>query len=221
MACRDIRESISAFVDGEASPEEASRVREHLAACDRCRLLERQMRAMGAGVRQIRGSVPAGFREAVFARLDAEGALPPRKKVRFPSWRRAAVPLAAAAALGLFLLTSREAVRGPAVQGPATARLGTSSPPAPAPSAAGTAVSSSAAPASGPVAIAPPPAPAASARGNAGVLTAEEREMVALLDILEDPASLDADGDAEGMDLLVPGGAAEPAGGSRAGRGGA
>jgi len=46
MGCRDIRETISAWVDGEASPEEAASVREHLASCDRCRVLERLMRAV-------------------------------------------------------------------------------------------------------------------------------------------------------------------------------
>ena len=49
MGCRDIRETISACVDGEASPEAAALVREHLASCERCRVLERQMRAVGAG----------------------------------------------------------------------------------------------------------------------------------------------------------------------------
>lgn len=181
MACRDIRETISAFVDGEASPEEEARVRDHLASCDRCRVLERQMRAVGAGARQVRGRVPDGFREAVFARLDAEGALPPRKKIFSVSWRWAVVPLAAAAGLGLFLLTSREVVRAPVLQGPVTARVETFAPPAPSP-----------------VSPAPP-------RGSAVVLTAEDREMIALLDILEDPAAFDANGDAEGMDLLAPG----------------
>lgn len=164
MGCRDIRETISACVDGEASPEEAALVREHLASCERCRVLERQMRAVGAGVRQVRGSVPDAFREAVFARLDAEGVLPPRKKIFSVSWRWAAVPLAAAAALGFFLLTSRDAVRGPDFPGPAS-----------------------------------------SPQGNAVALSTEDREMIALLDLLEDPAAFDANGDAEGMELLAPG----------------
>jgi len=91
MSCRDIRESISACVDGESSPEEAAVVREHLASCERCRVLERQMRAVGAGVRQVRGSVPDRFREKVFARLESEGALRsgkrpfPRRGAGWPS----------------------------------------------------------------------------------------------------------------------------------------
>jgi len=177
MDCRDIRETISVCVDGEATPAEAASVREHLASCERCRVLERQMRALGAGVRQDRGRVPDRFREEVFARLESEGALPKRRIVTPAAWRWAAVPLAAAAGLGLFLLTSRDAVRGPE--------------------------------------------PPVSVQRTVAALSTEDREMVALLDILEDPADLDATDDAEGMDLLAPGGSAEPPNSSRGGRSGA
>jgi hypothetical protein len=190
MGCRDIRESISACVDGEASPWEAAAVREHLASCERCRVLERQMRAVGAGVRQVRGPVPDRFREEVFARLESEGALPKRKKVVPTAWRRVAVPLAAAAGLGLFLLTSREAVRGPVPPGPATARVDTSAPPAPSP------------------------------QGNGSALSTEDREMLAMLDLLEDPEAFDANDDAEGMDLLAPGDSADSPNPPRGGRSG-
>jgi hypothetical protein len=190
MGCSDIRESISAFVDGEASPRETAAVLEHLASCRRCRALERQMRAVGAGVRQIRESVPDRFREKVFARLDSEGALPPRKKMFSVSWRWAAVPLAVAAGLGLFLLTSREAVRGPVPLGPATARIETSAQRGP------------------------------SLPGNTAALSTEDREMLALLDVLEDPDVLDANDEADGMDLLAPGNAANPPDPRRGGRSG-
>ena len=204
MGCRDIRETISACVDGEASPEEAARVREHLASCERCRVLERQMRAVGAGVRQVRGSVPDGFREAVLARLDAEGALPKRKKVFPTAWRWAAVPLAAAAGLGLFLLTSREAVRTPVPQAPVTSRVETTTA---IPSVPGTA--------------ARPAVPPESAQGTTAALSIEDRKMIALLDILEDPAAFDANDDAEGMDLLAPGDSADSPNRPRGGRSGA
>lgn len=201
MGCRDIREPISACVDGEASPEEAALVREHLASCERCRVLERQMRAVGAGVRQVRGSVPDGFREEVFARLESEGALPPRKKIFSVSSRWAVVPLAAAAALGFFLLTSREAVRTPVSQGPVAARVEMSAPVSPVPGPAVT-----------------PGVPPAS---KAVSLSAEDREMIALLDLLEDPIAFDANGDAEGMELLVPGDAEDSPNPPRGGRSGA
>jgi anti-sigma factor RsiW len=197
MECRDIRETISAFVDGEASPEEAASVHAHLASCERCRALERQMRAVGAGVRQVRGSVPDRLREELFARLESEGALPKRKKAYFTPWRWAVVPLAAAAGLGLFLLASREAVRGPVPQGPAASRVETSA------------------------TVAPVPGSPLYSRGNAAALSIEDREVVALLDILEDPAAFDANDDAEGMDLLAPGDSADSPSRFRGGRSGA
>jgi len=191
MGCRDIRESLSAFVDGEALPGEAAAVRGHLASCERCRVLERQMRAVGEGVRQVRGPVPDRFREKVFARLESEGALPKRKKVFPAAWRWAVVPLAAAAGLGLFLLTSREVVRGPAPPAPVAARVGTPVPHAPSP------------------------------QQDVEPLSTEDREMLAMLDLLEDPVAFDANDDAEGMDLLAPGAPAESPHPPRGGRSGA
>ena len=189
MGCRDIRETISACVDGETSPGEAARVREHLASCERCRVLERQMRAVGAGVRQVRGRVPDRFREEVFARLESEEALPKRKKVVPMAWRWVAVPLAAAG-LGLFLLTSREGIREPLPSAPATARVGISAPHAPFP------------------------------QGNGSSLSTEDREMLAMLDLLEDPEAFDANDDAEGMELLAPGDSADSPNPPRGGRSG-
>jgi len=204
MDCRDIRETISVCVDGEASPEEAASVREHLASCERCRMLERQMRAVGAGVRQVRGRVPERFREEVFARLESEGALPKRKKVFPAAWRWAAVPLAAAAGLGLFLLTSREAVRTPVPQAPVASRVETTAaiPPVPGPAVR-------------------PAVPPVSAQGTTAALSIEDRKMIALLDILEDPAAFDANGDAEGVELLAPGDSADSPNPPRGGRSGA
>ena len=204
MDCRDIRETISACVDGEASPAEAASVREHIASCERCRVLERQMLAVGAGVRQVRGSVPVRFREEVFARLESEGALPKRKKVFPTAWRWAGVPLAAAAGLGLFLLTSRDAVITPVPQAPVASRVETT---APAPSVPGPAVRSA--------------VPPESAQGTTDALSIEDRKMIALLDILEDPAAFDANDDAEGIDLLSPGDSVDSPNPPRGGRSGA
>ena len=147
---------------------------------------------------------PTGFREAVLARLDAEGALPKRKKVFPTAWRWAAVPLAAAAGLGLFLLTSREAVRTPVPQAPVTSRVETT---AAIPSVPGPAVR--------------PAVPPESAQGTTAALSIEDRKMIALLDILEDPAAFEADDDAEGMELLAPGDSADSPTPPRGGRSGA
>ncbi len=189
--CRDIRESISAWVDGEASPGEAAAVRDHLASCERCRVLERRMRAVGEGVRQVGGSVPDRFREDVFARLESERALPKRKKTVSTAWRWAVVPLAAAAGLGLFLLTSREAIRPPVPSGPSTAQVEPSVP-----------------------FTAPRP-------GNGTTLSAEDHEMLAMLDLLEDPVAFESNDDADGVTLLAPGGFTDSPVPPRGGKGGA
>ena len=209
MGCRDIRETISACVDGEASPEEAARVREHLASCERCRVLERQMRAVGAGVRQVRGSVPDRFREDVFARLESEGALPKRKKVFPAAWRWAAVPLAAAAGVGV--VPPHLAGGGPGSRSAGSrhvpgrdVRSGCTRPVSPVP-----------------VPAVSPAVPPASTQGSSVALSTEDRKMIALLDILEDPAAFDANDDAEGMELLAPGDSADSPNRPRGGRSGA
>ncbi len=222
MACRGFREKISAFVDGETSAQESVLVTEHLASCARCRELERGMRALGEGVRQVRRDPSEGFRDAVFARLEAEGALTSEKRAPAFPWRWAAVPLAAAAAVGFFLL-ARDVARQPSPTGPATARVET-------PAASGPAGSESAPSASVSARREPAPSPSGSAGGSrvparrdggaAASLSPEDREMIALLDILEDPASFETNGDAEGMDLLFPGDSAgkkKPAAGRRGG----
>jgi anti-sigma factor RsiW len=111
MECREIREIISAYVDGEALPEEARRVEEHLGGCAECRTAEKRMRGVGVALARTEGAVPPDFRENLFARLEKEDLLPKRRSIFVYSLRWAAVPLAAAAALTLFLLSSREPVR--------------------------------------------------------------------------------------------------------------
>jgi hypothetical protein len=127
--------------------------------------------------------VPDRFREEVFARLESEGALPKRKKVLPTAWRWAAVPLAAAAALGFFLLIPGDGIRERATLPATTARM--------------------------------------ESPGSSVPLTAEDREMLALLDLLEDPADLDANDDAEGVELLAPGDSADPPNPPGRGRSGA
>jgi hypothetical protein len=65
--------------------------------------------------------------------------------------------------------------------------------------------------------VVPPP----SVQGNAVALSTEDREMLALLDILEDPAAFDANDDAEGVDLLAPGDSPDPPNPPPGGRSGA
>jgi anti-sigma factor RsiW len=176
MKCRELRERISISIDGEASTEEARLVEEHLEGCGECRAIERKMRAVGTGVARAEGVVPTDFREKLFARMEAEDLLPRRRSIFAFSIRWAAVPLAAAAALALFLLSSPEKVREPSTS-------------------ADTPRAQSAA--------APGREDAAIAR-VAPELTQEERDIIAHLDVLEDPSDLDAPGEVDEMEIFVP-----------------
>ncbi|HZD54805.1 MAG TPA: anti-sigma factor [Candidatus Aquicultoraceae bacterium] len=195
MDCAEIRELISAWLDGEASPEEVRRVEEHLGACAKCRAVAGRMRALGTAVPGMEMPVPPGFRETVFARLEKEEFLPKRRSLFAFSVRWAAVPLAAVAAIALFYLNPPEAPRdslSPAVRnsGPVVAgrsaeapRLATESPPG--------ALSSSSPPA---VSSTVPEKGTSEVAGGVGAgLTPEDREIVANLEILEDPELFDED----------------------------
>lgn len=181
MDCRDWKERISAKVDGELPPEEVRQVDAHLEECAECRALVRKMRAVGIGVARTEGVVPADFREKLFARMEAEELLPRRRSLFVFSLRWAAVPIAAAAALALFLLS-------PAEKGKHAV-----SPQGPVPKVA------QPAPATGPGESASP----ATARTGGEQLTPEEREIIANLDILEDASDFDSPGDDE-MELFAP-----------------
>lgn len=213
MDCRELRETISAFVDGETTPGESAQVREHLVSCPRCRVLEARMRALGDGILQLHAELPKCSREAVFARLEAKGAIPPKNNASTWSWRWAAVPLAVAAAFGLFLLASRESVRVRTAPGPKAARVETpaSGPQVPDPGRGGHPPRTDGTPHPG-TPSAPRDVPGVAPHKTAQpsvpspALTPDEKEMVALLDVLSDPVLFEAGEDAEDLDLLdMPG----------------
>jgi RNA polymerase sigma factor (sigma-70 family) len=56
--CREMRPLLSAFCDGEATPEQADRLREHLRACAYCRATLRAYRAAPAAARALVPLVP-------------------------------------------------------------------------------------------------------------------------------------------------------------------
>ena len=163
MECREIREIISAYVDGEALPEEARRVEEHIGGCAECQAAEKRMRVLGVAVTRTEGAVPPDFRENLFARLEKEDLLPKRRSIFVYSLRWAAVPLAAAAALALFVFSSREPARDLS-----------------------------------PTAFRPPQV---SSTGEQ--LSPEDREIVANLEVLEDPDLFD-EPEIEEMEIFVP-----------------
>jgi hypothetical protein len=201
MECHELKEWISAAIDGEALPEEVRKVEEHLAACAGCRALERRMRAVGAGVTKVEGAVPAGFRDALFARMEAENLLPRRRSLFVFSLRWAALPLGAAAAIALLLfLPGGNGKDGIRPQGPVP-RVA-QSPPATAP--AGIAEEDSKhLPA---VAGRERKESVASAGAGQEALSPEDREIIANLDLLDDPSVIDAPGEVDEMDIFVPSG---------------
>jgi len=204
MKCEEIKEILSSYVDGEARSDERLLVEEHLAACAGCRGLARRMRIVAAGIEKTEGVVPPDFRETLFARMEREGLLPRRRSLFAYSIRWAAVPLAAAAVLALFVLTSRD-----------TGRLGP--PPAAEPPQAMNGRAPRAPEAQeGPRVAQPVPdarMPAAGAGGRAEAvadsragadLTPEERDIVAHLDILEDPSALDEPSEVDELEIVEP-----------------
>ena len=163
MGCRKIREIISAYVDGEARPEEARLVEDHLGGCPHCRQAEKRMRDLGMAAARTEGAVSPDFREKLFARMEREDLLPKRRSLFAYSARWAAVPLVAAAAIALYLLPSREVPR----DHPSTA-------------------------------MHPP-----TAAGVEGELSPEDREIVAYLEVLEDPGLFD-ETEIEEMEIFAP-----------------
>lgn len=176
MECKEIREMISAYVDGEALPDEARQVEEHLGTCAECRSAEKRMRMLGMAVTRTEGTVPPDFRENLFARMEEEELLPKRRSIFAFSVRWAAIPLAAAAALALYVLS------------PPGVREGTDSGKALAPPPASVSVQKS--------------TPVAAAREE---LSPEDREIVAYLEVLEDP-DLFEEPPVDEMEIFVPSG---------------
>lgn len=203
MDCREIRENISAYVDGEATEEEARQVAEHLRTCAACLAVEKRMRALGDAALRTEASVSPGFRDRLFSRMEREGLLAPRRSLFAFSVRWTAVPLAAAAALAVFLLVARETPRvvsSPA-GGPARVAGETTHPLTGSPPGSLSRDSTRAAPAS--------PAVAGAGEGTAPVaskgveLSGEDRAVVANLDLLEDPDLFD-EGRMEEMEIFIP-----------------
>lgn len=202
MECREWRERISASIDGEIPPGEARLVEGHLEECPECRALERKMRAVGIGVARTEGVVPPEFREKLFARMEAEELLPRRRSLFVYSLRWAAIPVAAAAAMALFLLASPDKGKD------------SISPQGTLPQVAGRSPAAQPGEPASPEVDAGPKSPvvperetmstSTAARTAAEPLTPEEREIIAHLDILEDPSDLDPPGDVDEMEMFAP-----------------
>lgn len=191
MKCLVWKEKISGYIDGEMTPAEVREVEAHLEACESCRALERRMRAVGGGVARIEAAVSPDFREKLFARLEAEELLPRRRSLFAFSLRWAAMPLAAAAAVGLFMLVSPEKGKDTIFPQGGLPQVAQQAPLSPggSPQAEGNRSSSSST-------IERPVATVAAG------LSTEERDIVAYLEVLEDPAAFDDPGDADTIDIF-------------------
>lgn len=195
MDCAEGKERLSALLDGESTAEESRRIAEHLAVCAECRASQQGMRALDTLLARSEAPVSPDFREKLFARMEAEDLLPRRRSLVSLSIRWA-LPLAAAAAMGLFLLISEEAPKTAANSpnvpktsariepaSPEETRAARNRPDRAAPSASG------------------PGTGAAAAREE---LTPEEREIVAYLEVLEDPASFEESAEIDEMEIFLP-----------------
>ena len=111
--CERMGERISALVDGELQGREKLEVMEHLSRCPRCRAVFEDYTAMGEAMAADTVSAPAGFADAVMARVAATPQ--EAKKPAAPPWRRWAVTAAcfALAFAGLWAVQGQEKPAAP------------------------------------------------------------------------------------------------------------
>ena len=115
MRCEDVRDQLSAFLDGELSPSKAGQIQAHFDSCPACRaeaeLLERTIRT----VKELPAvEAPSGLREGVLASIKAEGS--EGEAAARPAPWRALWPAAAAiiiAVLIALLASERRSARAP------------------------------------------------------------------------------------------------------------
>lgn len=95
--CEEFAALLDPYIDGELSPEETARVREHLRTCDGCRAYVQAALAMRDAFPEAENTpVPDGFAAGVMAAIRADAA--PRKRRR-PRWAKTLLPLAACCAI--------------------------------------------------------------------------------------------------------------------------
>ena len=86
--CKEFSALLDPYIDGELSPEETARVREHLHTCDGCRAYVQAALAIRDAFPEAEDTpVPDGFAAGVMAAIRADAA--PRKRRR-PRWAKTA-----------------------------------------------------------------------------------------------------------------------------------
>lgn len=87
MDCTAAQIALSAWLDGELSPQEAQELQEHLAGCPRCRALREEFTALSDLLREAPApAVPPALKEQVMANLPPQEG--PKGKLISVQWKR-------------------------------------------------------------------------------------------------------------------------------------
>jgi len=78
--CHELLDGLSDYLDGEASAELCADIEQHLAECDKCRIVVDTLRKTVTLYRQLpQPLMPAQVRERLYKRLDLADYLPPAR----------------------------------------------------------------------------------------------------------------------------------------------
>ena len=109
--CKAFAALLDLYVDGELSPEEMLRVRDHLDECPACRAYVDGALAIRASFPDVEDTeVPDGFTEAVMTAVRQSGT--PAKASRLTPWKKMLLPLAACFAVAVLVLPLRDLFSG-------------------------------------------------------------------------------------------------------------
>src|SRR3954452_21943414 len=100
VTCEQARERISALVDGELSPGEASELASHLAGCESCTAFEARAQALDRRSRLLPAPRMSDLTEQVMTAIQADVVV---RRRRWWQWQGTRVGLAAVAAVQLML----------------------------------------------------------------------------------------------------------------------
>lgn len=94
LVCEQYEVRISALIDDELPAGERLEVLEHLAGCPACKAYWEELLLIRDALREPEQKAPAGFADAVMARVRATAQEPcaaaEKKTLRFPGWKRVA-----------------------------------------------------------------------------------------------------------------------------------
>lgn len=90
VVCKEYESRIGALMDDELTAEERIAVLEHLAQCPACQAYWEDLLSVRDALRTQTESAPAGFAEAVMARVHEtkQDVVSKQKVLRFPQWKR-------------------------------------------------------------------------------------------------------------------------------------